>query len=137
MSSEERKIASAELAGYFGGIIPEVAYDYIRLSDETPNRQREVLAFMGRAFDAGSYQVQVTMRTEEASLKSRVALLEKREERRGKDLYQMQWRSAEGGSDEMMIWLGRQELGQTDNPGPVSTSKSVLQARALRGSGVS
>jgi hypothetical protein len=31
-------------------------------------------------------------------------------------LRQLQWKSAENGSHAMQIWLGKQELGQTDTP---------------------
>lgn len=130
------QIARSELAGYFGGCIPEVAFDFLRESDKDSDEKRQVLSFMGRAFEAGSHQVRFRMETEAADLKARISLLEKREECRSSDLYRMQWRAAEEGSYKMMIWLGRQELGQTDNPGPVSTTKTLLQTRALRVSDV-
>lgn len=44
------------------------------------------------------------------------AQIEKSRARRKLRLRQLQWRAAENGDKAMLIWLGKQELGQQDTP---------------------
>lgn len=67
-----------------------------------------------------------------------LSVREKARARRKLRLRQLQWRRAEAGSDTMLVWLGKQELGQTDRSridvrdvSALSDAELAAEAKAL------